>query len=95
MPCKDCGSAMTGDGYTRPLTCESIEDPPRDLEPDAPPLYCGHQDPPSTTCEGCGKEIDPDCCGCGDGREHHGNPTDAGHSFIPMGCDCFRSKEPS
>lgn len=42
------------------------------------------------TCDGCGKEIDPDCCGCGGSKEGHGNVINEGHPFIPMGCDCFR-----
>lgn len=41
-----------------------------------------------TVCDGCGKEIDPDVCGCGDSIEHHSIM--AGHSPIPMGCDCGR-----
>lgn len=40
-------------------------------------------------CAGCGNEIDPDCCGCGEMREGH-NPWNAGHAFVPMGCDCMR-----
>lgn len=40
-------------------------------------------------CPGCGNEIDPDCCGCGDPREGHS--LYAGHPFIPMGCDCYRA----
>jgi len=43
-------------------------------------------------CEGCGKEIDPDTCGCGDPIKGHGFG-DGGHPPIPLGCDCFRSKE--
>lgn len=44
------------------------------------------------TCQGCGKEIDPDTCGCGDSRKGHGSPINTGHSFVPAGCDCFRHK---
>lgn len=43
-------------------------------------------------CSGCKQEIDPDCCGCGAPRENHGSPMDVGHDFIPMGCDCLRSR---
>lgn len=39
-------------------------------------------------CEGCGAEIDPDCCGCGDSREGHVSDT---HGFVPMGCNCNRA----
>lgn len=39
-------------------------------------------------CDGCGKEIDPETCGCGspvgDGSYHDN------HSPIPMGCSCLR-----
>jgi len=42
------------------------------------------------TCLGCGQEIDPNCCGCGDTREAHGSAFNVGHSFVPMGCDCNR-----
>jgi hypothetical protein len=38
-------------------------------------------------CTGCGKLIDPECCGCGDPRKGHGYD---GHGFIPLGCDCCR-----
>jgi hypothetical protein len=41
------------------------------------------------TCPGCGCEIDPDTCGCGDTQEGH--PWEAGHNFVPMGCTCFYS----
>lgn len=45
---------------------------------------------PEVICKGCGKEVDPDCCGCGD--DHRGSYGDGGHPFIPLGCDCFRDK---
>jgi len=41
-------------------------------------------------CPGCHQEIDPDCCGCGDSKEYHASAYNAGHPFIPMGCDCYR-----
>ena len=44
-----------------------------------------------TRCEGCKKEIDPDVCGCGESEANHGYHS--GHSFIPMGCDCYRESE--
>lgn len=43
-------------------------------------------------CPGCHREIDEDTCGCGDSRDGHGSPNDVGHSFVPAGCDCFRTK---
>lgn len=46
--------------------------------------------PPEPQCMGCGNEIDPDTCGCGDSEKGHGTPMDVGHSFVPMGCDCMR-----
>ena len=50
--------------------------------------------PPRQVCDGCGQDIDPDCCGCGDSREGH-NSMWSGHSFVPMGCDCMRSRSQS
>lgn len=44
-------------------------------------------------CEACGREIDPDCCGCGDPMEGHS--VYSGHPPIPMGCDCYRDKLPT
>ena len=40
-------------------------------------------------CAGCGCQIDPDLCGCGEPRTTH-NDQNAGHSFVPIGCDCLR-----
>lgn len=42
--CNVCGGDMSGDGYTRPLVCEYVDDyEPR--EADANPLYCTLEDP--------------------------------------------------
>lgn len=38
-------------------------------------------------CTGCGKEIDPDTCGCGSAMTSYGHDN---HSPIPMGCSCLR-----
>lgn len=38
-------------------------------------------------CAGCGKEIDPETCGCGSPIDHSAWE---GHSPIPMGCECGR-----
>lgn len=38
------------------------------------------------TCQGCGKEIDPDVCWCGDEIDRHTGYE--GHSPVPMGCEC-------
>lgn len=38
-------------------------------------------------CPGCAGHIDPDVCGCGEGRD----VVHDGHSFVPMGCSCSRS----
>lgn len=51
--------------------------------------------PDAVLCGGCKREIDPDCCGCGDSRKWHGNSMDVGHNFIPMGCDCYRARSNS
>jgi len=49
-----------------------------------------------TKCPGCGQEIDPDTCGCGEGRlDSRGRPlSHDGHPFIPAGCDCYRAPSP-
>ena len=39
-------------------------------------------------CPGCGEEIDPEVCHCGDFIKDHSNPMNDGHSPIPMGCTC-------
>lgn len=39
-------------------------------------------------CSGCRKEIDTTVCGCGESFNHHGSVMDAGHAFIPAGCEC-------
>lgn len=41
-------------------------------------------------CPGCGNEIDPEVCWCGDYIKEHG--CSSGHSAVPMGCDCHRMK---
>ena len=43
-------------------------------------------------CSGCGNAVDRGVCGCGSDEKSHSNPMNDGHHFIPMGCDCFRSK---
>ena len=46
-----------------------------------------------TLCRGgCGGYIEEETCGCGDPIKGHGNPMNVGHSPIPLGCNCFRSK---
>jgi hypothetical protein len=54
--------------------------------------------PGDELCGGCGQSIDPTTCGCGgypDDSEHGSGGVDAyTHPFIPMGCDCFRSRGP-
>jgi hypothetical protein len=51
------------------------------------PLVWDRLDEPEhgEVCKGCGKWIDPTTCGCGGER---GNCD--GHSFVPIGCDCYR-----
>jgi hypothetical protein len=39
-------------------------------------------------CHGCGWEIDPETCHCGEPRE--GGHCD-NHTFVPQGCTCFFS----
>lgn len=42
--CPKCGSTMVGDGYTRVLHCEMLEDIPLDVEPDAEPILCNFEE---------------------------------------------------
>ncbi len=37
--CPNCGGDMEGDGYTRVLHCEFVDDI-LDIEPDANPIFC-------------------------------------------------------
>jgi len=39
-------------------------------------------------CSGCGHEIDPEVCWCGEPEGAHF----AEHGFVPMGCDCGRRR---
>lgn len=45
--------------------------------------------PEHSICPECKHEIDPDVCWCGDLMSQHHM---AGHSPVPMGCECGRSK---
>ena len=40
-------------------------------------------------CKGCKHEIDIGCCWCGNDYQSHSMGE---HSFVPMGCNCFRPK---
>lgn len=42
----------------------------------------------SLHCTGCGNEIDPDVCHCGDPMKSHS--AYCGHTPVPIGCDCGR-----
>jgi hypothetical protein len=42
-----------------------------------------------SACEGCGNEIDPDWCHCGDAIEGHRGMSH-NHSPVPMRCQCGR-----
>lgn len=42
-------------------------------------------------CPGCGYEVDPDTCGCGDAREGH-DTRNNNHAFVPMNCQCLASR---
>jgi len=44
-------------------------------------------------CPGCGNSIDPSVCGCG-APGGVCRPDHDGHSFIPMGCGCYRADPP-
>lgn len=41
-------------------------------------------------CAGCGNEIDPDCCWCGDAMADHRGMSH-NHGPVPMGCGCYRT----
>lgn len=41
---------------------------------------------PTEVCTGCGKDIDPNWCACGDPIDHRWS----GHVPYPIGCDCGR-----
>ncbi|HVY79848.1 MAG TPA: hypothetical protein VG994_02610 [Steroidobacteraceae bacterium] len=43
-------------------------------------------DEPIVCCPGCGNEIDPDVCHCGDYAKDHGGWDS--HAPVPMGCTC-------
>lgn len=40
-------------------------------------------------CENCHNYVDPDVCWCGEIKGNHTAP----HTFVPMGCECHRSKD--
>lgn len=42
-----------------------------------------------TYCHGCVNEVDFDTCHCGVDKENHAHEE---HTFVPMGCDCYREK---
>lgn len=42
-------------------------------------------------CPGCKNEIDPEVCHCGDAIKDHN--IGSGHSAVPMGCDCGKTKD--
>ena len=44
-------------------------------------------------CLGCGEEIDPSVCHCGDYMDQH--TYNHGHSPVPMGCMCWESDSPA
>lgn len=46
----------------------------------------------TTTCAGCGADIDPDVCHCGTDVKNH--TIDDGHFPVPMGCDFHRDVGP-
>lgn len=44
-------------------------------------------------CKGCGSEIDPTTCGCGDPIKAHESGFAYNHPGIPMGCVCYVDKK--
>ncbi len=47
---------------------------------------------PVVICRGCGYEIDPEVCHCGDLIKMHSYGD--GHSPVPMGCVCGYAEPP-
>lgn len=41
-------------------------------------------------CPGCGQEIDPEYCWCGDKMGNRSFIVHEGHTPVPLGCDCMR-----
>lgn len=46
-----------------------------------------------TICSGCNQQINEKLCWCGIDIEYHDSSYIEGHSFIPIGCDCYRDEE--
>jgi hypothetical protein len=42
-------------------------------------------------CRGCGREIDPETCHCGDATDDHNQGS--GHSPVSMGCMCHAMRD--
>lgn len=54
----------------------------------------GIEELPAEICRGCGNEIDPDVCHCGDGPESSEHSSSGGnHGFVPAGCECQYAPE--
>jgi hypothetical protein len=72
--------------------CAGCNDTRAVCSPGGTPEPC----PTCCICHGCKKMIDPDCCHCGSGpvdSEHGSYGVESyTHPFIPMGCDCYRSR---
>ena len=64
--------------------------PPR-FHPKSNMWTIDYNEPVTVRCDGCGNEIDPTTCHCGDPMESH-SAWSSGHSPVPMGCDCMRDK---
>ena len=62
--------------------------PPR-FHPKSNMWTIDYNEPVTVRCDGCGNEIDPTTCHCGDPMESH-SAWSSGHSPVPMGCDCMR-----
>lgn len=57
--------------------------------PEGGAIHCGSDHEPLNVCSGCGHEVDPDWCHCGDAISDH-NGMSHNHSPVPMGCQCGR-----
>lgn len=78
----------TINGVTDPIVCESHAKTWSDR------CYVVEAFDSRSYCTGCKRDIDPDCCHCGDYiKDHRGG--DGCHFAVPMGCVCFYAKPSS
>jgi hypothetical protein len=87
----DCNGVVWNEGFKQGKA-EVIENELRTAEINHPLDQQLLEAVPSVICPGCGNEIDPEVCHCGEIRSMHG--PERGHSFVPAGCTCGYAKQP-